>query len=94
LVFLTRSLRNLGFQVVPSAANFIMLVFADPPQAKHVFEVLLSRGVIVRPLAPFGLPRCLRVSVGTPEENEIFVNEMEANLYANRLPADSGNGSH
>jgi histidinol-phosphate aminotransferase len=94
LVFLTRSLRNLDFQVVPSAANFIMLVFADPWQARHVFEVLLSRGVIVRPLAPFGLPQCLRVSVGTPEENEIFVNEMEANLYANRLPADSGNGSH
>jgi histidinol-phosphate aminotransferase len=94
LVFLTRSLRNLGFQVVPSAANFIMLVFADPLQAKHVFEVLLSRGVIVRPLAPFGLPQCLRVSVGTPEENEIFINEMEANLYANRLPADSGNGPH
>jgi histidinol-phosphate aminotransferase len=94
LVFLTRSLRNLGFQVVPSAANFIMLVFANPPQAKHVFEALLSRGVIVRPLAPFGLPQCLRVSVGTPEENEIFVKEMEANLYANRLPADSGNGSH
>ncbi|HMF77047.1 MAG TPA: histidinol-phosphate transaminase [Bryobacteraceae bacterium] len=81
LVFLSTSLRDLGFQVVPSAANFVMLVFAGPEQAKHVFENLLRRGVIVRPLASCGLPECLRVSVGTPEENQLFVTEMES-MYA------------
>lgn len=80
LLFLTHRLRDLAIQVIPSAANFVMLVFAHPEQAAHVFEALLSRGIIVRPLASFGLPACLRVSIGTPEENESFIKEMET-LY-------------
>ena len=77
LVYLTRTLREMGVQVVPSAANFVMLVFADAEQAQQVFERLLSCGVIVRPLAATGLPQCLRVSVGTSEENEFFIHTLE-----------------
>ncbi|MBV9081688.1 MAG: histidinol-phosphate transaminase [Acidobacteriaceae bacterium] len=89
LAFLNRSLSELGFTVVPSAANFIMMVLDTEEQADSVFEHLLRQGVIVRPLRATGLPRCLRVSVGTPQENERFVNalartraELEINLYA------------
>lgn len=84
-----RTLPRMGFQVVPSAANFVMVVFSSPEQASQVFEGLLRRGVIVRPLDTTGLPNCLRVSVGTPEENEIFIQalgdvrqEMETDVYA------------
>jgi histidinol-phosphate aminotransferase len=41
-----------------------------------MFQNLLERGVIIRPLATTGLPNCLRISVGTPEENEYFVQTL------------------
>lgn len=78
LSFVTRGLRDLGLTVVPSAANFSMLVFSNAEEADQVFNGLLRKGVIVRPLAATGLPHCLRVSVGTPEENKMFVGAMQA----------------
>ncbi len=77
LVFLTRSLRELGFEVVPSAGNFVMIVLPDEQKAKHIFQSLLERGVIIRPLTTTGLPRCLRISVGTPEENQYFIETIK-----------------
>ncbi len=76
LAYLNRNLREMGFQVAPSAANFVMLAFADNGEARRVFEGLLKRGVIVRPLAATGLPNCLRISVGTPEENEFLIEAL------------------
>jgi histidinol-phosphate aminotransferase len=91
LAYFNRSLREMGIQIAPSAANFVMMVFADGQSAQNVFKGLLARGVIVRPLSATGLPHCLRVSVGTPEENEFFIKalggvrqeqEMETPSYA------------
>lgn len=89
LSFFNRSLRGMGFTVASSATNFVMLAFADREQAQQAFQGLLSRGVIVRPLAATGLPNCLRVSVGTCEENEFFIEalrqvrqKMESDVYA------------
>jgi histidinol-phosphate aminotransferase len=45
-----------------------------------VYEALLRRGVIVRPMDVYGLPRHLRVTVGTPGENQRFVAGLEAVL--------------
>jgi histidinol-phosphate aminotransferase len=54
----------------PAVANFL---FVDVRQdATALFEALLREGVIVRPLAPFGAPSAIRVTVGTPEENRLF----------------------
>jgi histidinol-phosphate aminotransferase len=47
-----------------------------PKPAREVFENLLDRGVIVRPLASYGYPEHLRVSVGRPEENARFVEAL------------------
>lgn len=77
LVYLTRSLRDLGFEVVPSAGNFVMIVLPDEHKAKTVFQNLLERGVIIRPLATTGLPNCLRISVGAPEENQYFIETLK-----------------
>ncbi len=89
LAYLYKQLRTMDLQVVPSAANFVMLVFPEPGQAAQTFERLLARGVIVRPLAATGLPNCLRISVGTEEENEYLITalgkvrqEMEVATYA------------
>lgn len=66
--FLSRELVRLGFEVWPSDANFVLVrVGAD------VYEPLLKEGVIVRPLHGFGLPDCIRVSIGTAEENARLV---------------------
>jgi histidinol-phosphate aminotransferase len=53
----------------PARGNFL---FADVGGGRELFERLLREGVIVRPLDGFGAPEAIRVSVGTPEENELF----------------------
>ena len=71
LVALERTLREHGLEpVTPSVGNFL---FADVREdARALFEALLREGVIVRPLAAFGAPEALRITVGTPEDNELF----------------------
>ena len=71
-VSLTRELQALGFEVLPSQANFIMAKPTIP--AAKLFEALLLRGVIVRPLKSYGLDDYIRITIGTEEENAIFIN--------------------
>jgi len=74
--YLTEAFRKMGIAVIDSHANFLMLALENAGQANRIFEDLLKQGVIVRPLAAFGLPNCLRVSTGTDEENQICVAAM------------------
>jgi len=68
---LERALREGGLEPAPGAvANFLYAESGD--DARSLFEGLLREGVIVRPLAGFGAPNAIRVSVGTPEENRLF----------------------
>jgi histidinol-phosphate aminotransferase len=62
-------LREHGLEPVPSLGNFVYVEVGD---ARAVFDQLLRQGVIVRPLAAFGAPEAIRVSVGTEEENLVF----------------------
>ena len=63
-----------GFEPVPSVGNF---VYADVGgDAVELFERLLHEGVIVRPLAGFGAPTAIRVSVGTPDEIDEFAGAL------------------
>ena len=55
----------------PATANFVYLEVGD--DSRPVFQALLEEGVIVRPLAGFGAPGAIRVTVGTEEENRIFL---------------------
>ena len=73
--FLARELAGLGCRVYPSEANFLMfqLPGACGKNARQVFEDLLSKGMIIRPLNSYGLPGHLRVSVGAPAENRLFI---------------------
>jgi histidinol-phosphate aminotransferase len=71
--FLAQALRSLGLQVVPSEANFFMLVLDSEQRAAAFVEALVRQGVIVRPLKAFGLPHCVRISAGTDEENGFAV---------------------
>jgi len=60
--------RRLGLWTPPSAANFLMVRVG--PAAAQVYERLLRAGLIVRPIAGYGLPQFLRISVGTPTHTE------------------------
>ncbi|WP_291319942.1 histidinol-phosphate transaminase [Desulfonatronospira sp.] len=73
--FLSSELKNLGCKVYSSQANFIM--FYPPVNAGHIFQELLKRGIIIRPLDSYGFAHLLRVSIGTAEENEIFIKYMQ-----------------
>lgn len=77
--YLTKELENLGFSVHPSQANFLM--FQIPQDfaldAKGLFEELLKRGVIIRPLTSYGLPDRLRVSIGREDENRFFIRALQ-----------------
>ncbi len=69
-------LRALDLHVLHSAANFLTIVFTDEQEVNRVQDFMLHQGVILRPLKAFGLPNCLRITVGKPEENDRFLNEM------------------
>lgn len=60
-----------GVDTFPTEANFILFRTALP--ATQVYQGLLERGVLVRSVDSPGLPRCLRVSVGTPQDNTTFL---------------------
>jgi histidinol-phosphate aminotransferase len=73
MAFLVEGFRRLRLSWVPSAANFV-LVRVGP--AARVYQALLRRGVIVRPMDVYGFPEHLRVTVGLPEENRRFLDAL------------------
>ena len=75
--YLGRELRRLRVQSYESYTNFLMMVFQSEEQVQYLFLELQKRGVITRPLVQAGLPKCLRVSIGLPEENRRFVDALE-----------------
>jgi histidinol-phosphate aminotransferase len=70
---LTEGFTALGFDYIPSCANFVS--FRVGPAAE-VFDRLLRQGVIVRPIAGYGMPEYLRVSIGTAHENQRFLDAL------------------
>jgi histidinol-phosphate aminotransferase len=70
LVQLAHGFERLGLEYIPSCANFITVKVGD---AARVYAALLREGVIVRPVANYGMPEHLRVTVGRPEQNERFL---------------------
>lgn len=70
----------MGLGYIPSVGNFISVDVAR--EAGPVYEALLREGVIVRPVANYGMPGHLRVTVGRPEENERFIVALRKVLLA------------
>ncbi|HZF22527.1 MAG TPA: histidinol-phosphate transaminase [Burkholderiales bacterium] len=77
MLALTTGFKRLGLSWIPSYANFVSF---KVPNTAEVFQRLLRRGVIVRPIAGYGMPEHLRVTVGTGAENARFLAELEAVL--------------
>jgi histidinol-phosphate aminotransferase len=81
---LSQSLRSMpGIEVFPSAANFVLIRFERPlHDADAVFAALLARRVLVKNVGKMHalLDNCLRVTIGTPEENRKFLDALAASL--------------
>jgi histidinol-phosphate aminotransferase len=74
---LTTALEAMGVAYVPSHGNFLLIAVGD---ATAVYERLLRQGVIVRPVANYGLPQHLRVTVGLEAENQRFLSALRSAL--------------
>ena len=71
---LRAGMEALGVELMPSVANFVCAEVGDGAALSARLEL---EGVIVRPLASFGAPTCVRVTVGLPEENDAFLAALE-----------------
>jgi histidinol-phosphate aminotransferase len=67
-------LSELGFRVVPTSANFLYCDIGV--EAAPLAEKLRGEGISVRPLGGWGAPTCMRVSIGTPEQNRGFLDAL------------------
>ena len=70
--WLVRRLTELGYQVLPTWANFVYCELGE--DAAAVAKNLQNEGVIIRPLGPWGAPTAIRITIGTPEQNQTFLN--------------------
>ena len=77
---LTDGFKKLGLEWIPSAGNFVLVDLKQDGQP--VYEALLRKGVIVRPVGVYELPNHLRISIGTAAENKVFLQAL-TNTLAN-----------
>lgn len=66
-----------NFKIIPTYANFLMLDLGTAQRVNNINNLLLKEGVIIRPLVAFGLPHCIRITMGLKEENEAFISSFK-----------------
>lgn len=77
---LASAFAELGLSYIPSVGNFITVEM--PGDAMPYYQALLQKGVIVRPIGVYGMPRHLRVSIGLEAENQRFISALKEVLAA------------
>jgi histidinol-phosphate aminotransferase len=76
LNYLSKEISALGIGVTPSVGNFLLLHFNDATEANAADEFLAQRGLILRAMRAYGLPQCLRLTVGSEEANRLVVEAL------------------
>jgi histidinol-phosphate aminotransferase len=77
LTWLSGELRNLGLEVTPSVANFILVHFGSEKKAEAADAFLTEHNIIVRRVTAYGLPAALRITIGTEEANRAVVSALK-----------------
>jgi histidinol-phosphate aminotransferase len=77
LAYLAKEIAALGISVTPSVGNFLLLHFKDPAEASEADQFLAQRGLILRAVRSYGLPQCLRLTVGSEEANRLVVEALK-----------------
>ena len=75
LPWLTKELEKLTFRVTPSVGNFLLLHFKEGEAAK-ADALLVERGIILRRMDAYGLPNCLRLTIGGEDANRAVVKAL------------------
>ncbi|MGZ4992330.1 MAG: pyridoxal phosphate-dependent aminotransferase, partial [Methylobacter sp.] len=78
--FLTDGFKQLGLEWIPSAGNFVLVDLKQP--AMPIYEALLHKGVIARPVGVYELPNHLRITIGTQAENQLFLQALTEVMQA------------
>ncbi len=73
---LAAGLRELGLWPIEAVANFLMVPLGSAERVSALSEALLRRGLIIRPLGPFGFPDAVRITTGTTEEVTTLLENM------------------
>src|SRR5580704_11086521 len=73
LAWLSQEISALAIKITPSVGNFLLLHFGSETQARAADRFFLDRGLILRAVGAYGLPHCLRLTVGTDEANRLVV---------------------
>jgi histidinol-phosphate aminotransferase len=77
LEFFSRAFRDLKLESVPSSANFILVRVGE---GQKVFDAMQKQGVIVRPMGGYQLPEWIRISIGTPKENQRCLDALKNSI--------------
>lgn len=77
LDFFRKAFRELALESVPSHANFVLVRVGE---GQRVFDAMQKQGVIVRPMGGYQLPEWIRISIGTPQENERCLKSLKQTL--------------
>ena len=88
---LAQGLSELGYRVVPTSANFVFWDLGE--DAAGVANRLQDDGVVVRPLGPRGAPNCIRVTIGTPDQNQAFLSAVRGLGSRGPTPGPQVSGS-
>lgn len=84
MAVVTSAAQEMGLGFIPSVGNFVCIEVGDSSLGRNaaaVYDALLHEGVIVRPVANYGMPRHLRVTLGLPEENQRFLTALAKVLH-------------
>jgi histidinol-phosphate aminotransferase len=76
LAWLMEEIPKLGLKITPSVANFVLIHFADVATARKADAFLTQRGLVLRYVAAYHLPNCLRLTVGSEEANRLVVKAL------------------
>ena len=80
LEFFAKAFRQLDLEFIPSSANFILVRVGE---GQKIFEAMQRQGVITRPMGGYLLPEWIRISIGTPQENERCLGALKNALNNN-----------
>src|SRR5260370_11361461 len=87
LKFYTRAFRKLGLECLPSYANFVLVRVGD---GARIFNEMQKLGVIVRPMASYRMPEWVRITIGTPNQNNRCLEALKQVLAGHAPETDSG----
>ena len=73
---LTQVIKGFGYEVLPSAGNFILVLFKDAEEANAANDWLNKKGIIVRGVGGYGLPQGLRITIGTADQNRAVADAL------------------